>query len=144
MPNGLADRLNGKLLRLLLCLLLIFVVLSGVAPMMNQVDLGWQVAQGRWMLQHGAFYSRDVFNYPNLDHRVVNEYTLFEIILYLAWRIGWWGPCLLTVLGYVLLLRVLIRGGRDLGLERSALLALAIGLMLCFFKVAFIVRKIVV
>src|SRR5277367_6718743 len=108
--------------------------------MMNQVDLGWQVAQGRWMVQHAAFYSQDAFNYPNLGHPVINEYPLFELVLYLAWSLGWWGPCLLAALAYVTLVGVLLRGARLLHLQGSNLAAIAIGLMLLFFQIAFPLR----
>ncbi|MCE0522510.1 MAG: hypothetical protein LV480_06330 [Methylacidiphilales bacterium] len=141
MPNeSLAQRLNGRLHRLFVVLIIAYVALSGFAPMMNQVDLGWQVAQGRWMVEHAAPYSRDTFNYPNLGHPVINEYPLFELVLYLAWSLGWWGPCLLTALAYATLVGVLIRGARLLNLPASTLAAISIGLMLLFFQVAFPLR----
>jgi tetratricopeptide (TPR) repeat protein len=140
-PNeSLAERLNGKLHRLFAVLLIAYVVLSGFAPMMNQVDLGWQVAQGRWMVQHAAPYSRDVFNYPNLGHPVINEYPLFELVLDAAWSVGWWGPCLLTAVAYAALVGILLRNARLLRLQDSSLAAIAIGLMLLFFQVAFPLR----
>jgi tetratricopeptide (TPR) repeat protein len=140
-PNeSLAERLNGKLHRLFVVLIIACVVLSCFAPMMNQVDLGFQVAQGRWMVQHLAPYSRDAFNYPNLGHPVINEYPLFELVLYLAWNLGWWGPCLLAALAYATLVGVLLRGARLLHLQDSSLAAIAIGLMLLFFQIAFPLR----
>jgi tetratricopeptide (TPR) repeat protein len=140
-PNeSLAERLNGKLHRLFVVLIIACVVLSSFAPMMNQVDLGWQVAQGRWITQHAALYSRDVFNYPNLGHPVINEYPLFEVVLYLAWSLGWWGPCLLAALAFAALVGVLLRSTRLLDLQDSSLAAIAIGLMLLFFQIAFPLR----
>lgn len=140
-PNeSLAERLNGKLHRLFAVLIIAYVVLSSFAPMMNQVDLGWQVAQGRWMVQHAAPYSRDVFNYPNLGHPAIDEYPLFELVLYAAWSLGWWGPCLLTALAFAMLMGVLLRGARLLQLQDSALTAISIGLLLLFFQVAFPLR----
>jgi tetratricopeptide (TPR) repeat protein len=140
-PNeSLAQRLNGKLHRLFVVLILAYVVLSGFAPMMNQVDLGWQVAQGRWMVRHAAPYSQDAFNYPDLGHPVINEYPLFELVLYAAWSLGWWGPCLLTALAYAALVGILFHGARLLQLQASSLLAIAIGLMLLFFHIAFPLR----
>jgi tetratricopeptide (TPR) repeat protein len=140
-PNeSFAERLSGKLYRLVIVLLVAYVVLTGFAPMMNQVDLGWQVAQGRWMVRHAAPYSRDAFNYPTLGHGVINEYPLFELVLYLAWALGWWGPCLLTGLAYAALVGNLFRGARVLHLESSSLAAIGIGLMLLFFQIAFPLR----
>ena len=138
--ESLAENLNGKLYRLFIVLIIACVVLGSFAPMMNQVDLGWQVAQGRWMVQHFAFYSHDAFNYPNLGRPVINEYPLFEIVLYLAWSLGWWGPCLLTALAYATIVGVLLRGAQLLQLQSSALVATSIGLMLLFFHVAFPLR----
>jgi hypothetical protein len=140
-PNGsLAERLKEKLHRLFLAAALLYVALSSFGPMMNHVDLGWQVAQGRWMVQHGAPYRQDLFNYPNLGHSVVDEYPLFEGVLYLAWRVGWWGPCLLAALGYGVLLGVILHGARRVNLPDSACVAVALGLMLLFFQTAFPLR----
>jgi len=139
-PNGsdasLAERLNGKLHRLFVLLIIAYVVASGFQPVMNNVDLGWHVAQGRWMVEHAAIYRHDVLNYPNLGHPVIDEYPLFQVILYLAWNLGWWGPCLLTALAYAALVGMLLRAARFCNLRTSALLAAAIGFMLLFFQVA--------
>jgi len=142
--ENLAGRLNGKLHRLFVALLILYVALTGFAPMMNQVDLGWQVAQGRWIVQHAAPYYHDAFNYPNLGRPVIDEYPLFEIVLYLAWSLGWWGPCLLAAAAYVTLVAVIFRGARLLGLGESPLVAIATGLMLLFFEIAFPLRPHVV
>ena len=141
MPNeSLAERLNGKLHRLFAVLMIVCAVLSSFVPMMNQNDLGWQVAQGRWMVQHGVIYSHDVFNYPNLGHPVINEYPFFELVLYPFWSLGWWGPCLLAALAYTALAGVLLHGARRLNLQASSLAAIAIGLMFLFFSIAFPLR----
>lgn len=92
------------------------------------------------MVAHIANYSRDAFNYPNLGHPVINEYPVFEVVLYLAWSLGWWGPCLLAALALAALVGGLIRGATRLGLESSATASIAIGLMLFFFYIAFPLR----
>jgi hypothetical protein len=140
-PNeSLPERLNGKLYRLFIFLIVAYLVVSCFAPMMNQVDLGWQVAQGRWMVRHAAPYSHDVFNYPNLGHPAINEYPLFEPVFYAFWSLGWWGPCVLTMLALVTLVFVVARGARRFLPEDSPLIAIAIGLMLLFLQVAFPLR----
>jgi hypothetical protein len=140
-PNdSLAARLNGKLYRVFIAVILLYAVLTSFGPMMNQVDLGWQVAQGRWIVQHAAPYSHDLFNYPNLHGPVINEYPLFEIALYAAWSLGWWGPCLLTALVYAALIVVIVLGARRVQLPESALTAEAIGIMLIYLQVAFPLR----
>jgi tetratricopeptide (TPR) repeat protein len=140
-PNeSLAERLNGKLHRLFVVLILLYVVLSSFAPMMNQVDLGFQVAQGRWMVQHVRPYSHDVLNYPNLGHPVIDEYPLFELVLYPVWRIGWWGPSVLVALVFATLVGFVFRGAQLFQLGDSTSVAIAVGLMLLFFQIAFPLR----
>jgi hypothetical protein len=138
--ESLADRLNGKLHRLFIVALIAWIVLMGFRPMMDNVDLGWHVAQGRWMAQHASFYRHDVFNYPNLSHSVVDEYPLFQLILYAAWSLGWWGPCLLTALAYALLAGLFLWGARGLNFADSALLCLAVGLMFLYLQIVFPLR----
>ncbi len=144
MSNGseatLGERLNGKLHRLFVALVLLWVILGGFRPMMDNVDLGWHVAQGRWMVEHAAFYREDVLNYPNFGHAVINEYPLFQVVLYIAWSLGWWGPGMLTALVYTVLVGALIRAARFFDLGVSSLPTFAIGLMLLFFQVAFPLR----
>ena len=136
----LAESLNTKLHRLSLILIFAWVILNGFRPVMDNVDLGWHVAQGRWMVQHLAFYHQDVFNYPNLNHAAIDEYPVFQVVLYLMWQLGWWGPCLLTAALYAVVVGVLFRAGRLLGLTNSPLLVVAIGAMLLYFQIAFPLR----
>ncbi len=137
--STLAERLNGKLYRLFLALILAYAVLTSFGPMMNQVDLGWQVAQGRWIVHHAAPYSHDLFNYPNLGRPAINEYPLFEIVLYAAWSLGWWGPCVLTAVAYGALIILIVLGARRVGLSAPAVV-LALGVMFLYFQVAFPLR----
>jgi len=138
--ESLADRLNGKLHRLFVVLVFAWVIAMGFRPMMDNVDLGWHVAQGRWMVQHAAFYRHDVFNYPNLGHAVVDEYPLFQISLYAAWSLGWWGPCLLTALAYSLLVGLFLRAAKTFDLPGSALVCFGVGLMFLYLQVVFPLR----
>ncbi len=141
MPSeNFSQRLNGKLYRLFVAALLLYAALTCFGPMMNQVDLGWQVAQGRWIVHHIAPYSHDLFNYPNLGRPAINEYPLFEIVLYLAWSAGWWGPCLLAAVAYLAVIIVILRGAQKLEIGESSLLALAMGIMFVYFQVAFPLR----
>ncbi len=133
---GLTGRLNEKLQRLFVLLVVAYVIAGSFRPLMDNVDLGWHVAQGRWMVEHGSLYRHDVLNYPTAGQPIINEYPLFQVVLFGAWSLGWWGPCALTALAYALLLGVLIKAGRDLHLGASALSSVAIGLMLLFLQVA--------
>lgn len=137
MPNeSLAERLNQKLSRLFVALVFVYVIISSFRPVMDNVDIGWHVAQGRWMVEHFSIYRHDVFSYPNLGRPVLDEYPLFQVVLYAAHALGWWGPCLLTSLVYATLIAILLRAANSLDLAASALVTMSIGLMLLFFQVA--------
>ena len=137
---SLGERLNGKLHQFFVALILVWIVLGAFRPIMDNVDLGFHVAQGRWMVEQNAIYRQDHFNYPNLGHPVIDEYPFFQVVLYLAWSLGWWGPCVLTSLGYAILTGALIRAARWFDLRTSALPPFAIGLMFLFFQVAWPLR----
>ena len=139
-PLTVAQRLNLRLYGLFLFLLFALAILNGFAPMLDNVDLGWHVTQGRWMVEHLAIYRADAFNYPNLGHPVIDEYPLFQLALYLSTLVGWWGPCVLCALGYVLLLAIFLLTARALGLRASSTLAVVLGLMLLYLQLAFPLR----
>ncbi|HEY0258148.1 MAG TPA: hypothetical protein VGC39_11940, partial [Candidatus Methylacidiphilales bacterium] len=141
MPQeNFVERLNGKLHRLSAALIILWVFLLGFRPMTDNVDLGWHVAQGRWMVQHASFYRQDAMNYPNLGHFAVDEYPLFQVILAGVWSFGWWAPCVLTALAYSLLAWIFLRGGRAFDLGASALLCFAVGLMFLYVQLVFPLR----
>jgi len=139
-PLSVAQRLNLRLHRIFLTLVLLVAVLGCFGPMLDNVDLGWHVAQGRWMVHHLAFYRTDVFNYPTLGRPVVDEYPLFQVVLYLSTLPGWWGPCVLCALGYLLLLAILLLTGRALDLGPSATFSLILGVLLVYLSVSFPLR----
>ena len=131
---GLFERLNSKLCRVALLLFPLLVLLGSFRPVMDNVDLGWHVAQGRWMVQHAAVYQHDVFSYANLGRPVIDEYPLFQLVLYAAWSLGWWGPCLLTAVCYAILAGLLAAAAprRDPMLLMIYLLALGLA-FLCLY-----------
>ena len=139
-PLSVAQRLNLRLHRLFLAVLFLVAILGCFAPMLDQVDLGWQVAQGRWMVHHLAFYRFDVLNYPTFGRPMVDEYPLFQILLYASTLVGGWGPCLLCALGYGLLLAILVLTGWALDLGASATFSLILGVMLIYFGIVFPLR----
>ncbi|HUB67008.1 MAG TPA: hypothetical protein VL981_05940 [Candidatus Methylacidiphilales bacterium] len=140
-PNAsFAEGLNEKLYRLFVFLILAFVTASSFRPMLDNVDIGWHIAQGRWMIEHDAIYRHDAFNYPNLGHAAIDEYPLFQIAVYFAYASGWWGPCLLTALAYVALFLIFFQAARWLRFERSALFAASLGFLLLYLSLAFPLR----
>ena len=134
--QGLVERLNGKVCRTALLLAVIALVLPSFLPLMDNVDLGWHVAQGRWMVEHLAVYRRDVMNYANFLHPLVDEYPLFQVVLYGATLLGWWGPCLLSAVGYILLVAMPIRSARRWRLLGSPLLPLSLAAMMMLLHMA--------
>lgn len=137
---GFSARVLDKLRHLSPLLIVFWVIAIGFRPMIDNVDLGWHVAQGRWMVHHLSFYRHDVFNYPNLNRPVVDEYPLFQLVLYLAWSLGWWGPCLLTSAIYAWLGLTLLRAGKIFDLKNSALCCLSVILMFFYLQIAFPLR----
>jgi hypothetical protein len=136
----LPQRLNGRLFRLFLVLAAALFALGAFRPVMDNVDLGWHVAQGRWMAEHGTVYRHDVLNYLTLGQPIVNEYPLFEVVLYLFWKWGWWGPCLLTAIGYLALIFILGRAAFRLGLDGSASFLFALGAMIFYLELVYPLR----
>jgi hypothetical protein len=139
-PLTVAQQLNLRLHRLFLVLVFSVAILNAFAPMLDNVDLGWHVAQGRWMVEHLAIYRADAFNYPNLGHPVIDEYPLFQLALYASTWAGWWGPCVLCAFGYCLLLSILVLTARSLGLRASSTFAVVLGLMFLYLHLAFPLR----
>jgi hypothetical protein len=139
-PLSVAQRWNTRLHRVFLALLFLVVILNAFRPMLDQVDLGWHVAQGRWMVHHLAFYRSDELNYPTAHRHVVDEYPFFQLPLYLSTLCGWWGPCLLCALGYALLLAILVLTATAVDVGASSIFALSLGAMLVYLSVAFPLR----
>jgi len=136
----MGPRLTAKLHFIAALLFVVYAMCAGFAPVMDNVDLGWHVAQGRWMVQHLAFYSHDAFNYPNLGHAIIDEYPLFQVVLYAFWSLGWWGPCLLTSALLVTLLVVLMRGAKGADAFLQSRLLAALGMMLLLLHIGSLLR----
>lgn len=96
--------------------LLLYLVLAfcGFAPQSNLSDLGWHLAQGDWMLTHGAFLRQDVFNYPNLHAPLINEYPFYQGVIALAWRFGETGGGALCAAALIGLYAIYFQAGRKL------------------------------
>ena len=139
-----AENLKARLSPIFRGVLFALVLVNAFVPVMDHVDLGWHVAQGRWMLEHAAFYRHDALNYATAGQPLVDEYPLFQVILFGAWSLGWWGPCLFTAVLYLVLFDRLLRAETALALKRSSLLALALTLLPVYFAVAVPLRPHVV
>ena len=79
------------------CAALVYAFLAGLHTLQD-FDLGWQLASGRWVLQHHQIFSTDVFSYTAHDARWIYP-VLSGILFYLTYLAG--GYALLSWLGAV-------------------------------------------
>ncbi len=90
-PDGLPDRSPRSTTEryaapFLAALALIYALLAGLHTLQD-FDLGWQLATGRWILQHRHVFSTDVFSYT--AHGAPWIYPAFSgIVFYLAYLTG--------------------------------------------------------
>ncbi len=76
-------------------LALLYAFAAGLRTL-GDFDLGWQLATGRWIVQHGHIPSTDVFSYTAAGTEWIYP-VLSQILLYLSYKIGGYG--LLSWLG---------------------------------------------
>src|ERR1035438_10464208 len=79
----------------LFVLALLYAFAAGLRTL-GDFDLGWQLATGRWIVQHGHIPFRDVFSYTASGTEWIYP-VLSQILLYLSYVIGGYG--LLSWLG---------------------------------------------
>ena len=60
----------------------------------NDPDFWWHLAAGRWMLDHRALPSHDLFTYTVPNHIWTDHEYLIEIVIALLWQAG--GPALIS------------------------------------------------
>jgi tetratricopeptide (TPR) repeat protein len=82
---------------LLTAVALIYAVLAGLHTLQD-FDLGWQLATGRWVLEHRQLFSTDVFSYTATGQPWIYP-VLSGIAFYLTFLAG--GYALLTWLGAI-------------------------------------------
>ncbi len=87
------DRRRARLTLFVLALLYAFV--AGLRTL-GDFDLGWQLATGRWIVQHGHIPFTDIFSYTASGTEWIYP-VLSQILLYLSYVIGGYG--LLSWLG---------------------------------------------
>lgn len=76
------------------------------------VDIGFHLRGGKWMLENRAFHSYDIFTYTVRNHEYIAMYWLYQIILFLVYKIGSdklisiWNSILILILFFLLYLRL--------------------------------------
>lgn len=88
--------LDLRRLRSALFILALLYALAAGLRTLGDFDLGWQLATGRWIVQHGRIPLTDVFSYTAAGTEWIYP-GLSQILLYLAYVIGGYG--LLSWLG---------------------------------------------
>lgn len=81
--------------RILIILALIYAFVAGLRTL-GDFDLGWQLATGRWMVQHREIPRTDVFSYTAAGKEWIYP-ALSQLVLYLSYAVG--GSSLLSWLG---------------------------------------------
>jgi hypothetical protein len=79
----------------LMALAIAYAFLAGFHTL-QEFDLGWQLASGRWIVQHRQIPSQDVFSYTAPGQQWIYP-VLSEIAFYLVYRLG--GYSLLSWIG---------------------------------------------
>lgn len=74
---------------LLLLLALLYAFAAGLRTL-GDFDLGWQLATGRWIVQHGRIPFTDVFSYTASGTEWIYP-VLSQVVLYLSYAIGGYG-----------------------------------------------------
>ena len=88
--------LGPRSARFVLFILALLYALAAGLRTLGDFDLGWQLATGRWIVQHGHIPSTDVFSYTASGTEWIYP-VLSQILLYLSYVIG--GYSLLSWLG---------------------------------------------
>ncbi len=86
---------------LISCFLLL-VLLS--AHTIQDLDLGFHLRSGQWILQNHSFPAKDTFTYTVPDHDYVDGHWLYQVVLYLLFISGSYS--LLTLFNVVLIIAV--------------------------------------
>ncbi len=83
----------------------------------HDLDLGFHLRGGQWMLQHHSFHRFDVFTYTVNNHEYVAMYWLFQIALYVAYLItGYPGLTVINALLVLLVFAILFWRMKDGGI----------------------------
>ena len=68
-------------------------------PLLNDPDTYWQIAVGRWILDHGALPRVDIYSFTKAGEPWISTSWLAQILLAKAYEwAGWSGPVVLTAL----------------------------------------------
>ncbi len=134
---SLPVKTNPWVYALLSCFLLI-VVFS--ARLINDYDLGYHLKGGQWILENHAFPAKDTYTYSVPDHDYVDLHWLYQVPLYLLYKLG--GYSLLSLANIAVILLVFFITCKRLALTGAPLWmrVLLLGVVLIGSEIRFQVR----
>jgi len=103
-------------------------------------DLGFHVAAGRWILEHGAWPQVDSFTWTLTERPYIDMNGLFQVALALAYRGGMIGVGLLRLAFTLATFGVLWLSARRRGVESPALLGIGFTIALLTWEVRLMPR----
>ena len=84
----------------------IFAAVASRFPV-NDTDLYWHLASGKWMVEHGAILATDQFSATIRGAAVPVHQWLGQLVLWLAFSFGsWWGVLVVRVIAVFVLVTV--------------------------------------
>jgi hypothetical protein len=103
-------------------------------------DLGFHIAGGRWILEHGAWPKVDSFTWTQTGRPYIDMNGLFQVALALAYRGGMIGVGLLRLAFTLATFGVLWLSARRRGVESPALLGIGFTIALLTWEVRLMTR----
>lgn len=92
-----------------------FIILLSIRLIID-IDLGFHLRGGEWMLQHKAFHRYDVFTYTVNNNEYIAMYWFYQIMLYFVYTLLSYGgltifnALLITLVFFIMFLRMKIQG----------------------------------
>src|SRR4030042_1906232 len=86
----------------MISLFLLIILLS--IRLIIDLDLGFHLRGGQWMLENRSFHKFDVFTYTVNDHEYIAMYWLYQIILFITYKLFNYGG--ISILNSILLVIV--------------------------------------
>jgi hypothetical protein len=81
-PNPTNNRTNKPYLEFISVFLVLIMVFVYCIKKIYSPDLGFHLAAGEWMMQHGEIMKKDVFTYTRLGEKYIDLNWLYQIIIY--------------------------------------------------------------
>jgi hypothetical protein len=98
------DVLASKWFLPLVCVLVLVILLS--LWLISDIDIGFHLRGGQWMLENSTFHKNDVFTYTVNQNEYIAMHWLFQVLLYAVFTFSSYGG--LTILKTLLIVSVFL------------------------------------